>query len=618
MKKIFLLISLIFLYSGILFAGTTIFRYGIFVSSSKGYNEITLTHANREVREVARLFKEYCRLNDYCFMEDPGRIELNSAFDQAAQKIANLNDVYETQLFFYYYGHGLPEGLLLGNELYGKAELKEQLSFIDTRVKFIFLDACSAEVMGTGDALDFRTQSEGTAFITSSGLFEQSFADIFTPILKAGIMGDADGFIPPQFAASFFYNEIITKLKGAERSFVRDLYDFKESYDFLSVSPQQELEVKHIFNSLGIEEIPPRLDFTRLSIELLPELKNNLEKKLIQSVYNYDDVCYLDKKLSSYEKKQLISILEKIGFKKDNFVTLVELFSYIRFRVTEKEILRQTPTINTNYLSRKEPVRLSYTENKIGVILKYPGTIFVNRVTDENLLDLLVTLTPRLGDDVPTRITLSPGKYTFFLKIDDVKYGLDMELSPGDDDIVLDPADKTSRVLYRVKDVDERDFFSYGAGISGSQSLVNNTSLKMGIMPTISFQYNFNFTWGIIGLGIITGLNWQTTKDDVTVAFDYLYWPLVINGRFTTKFSLPYFLYLDLGAGYAREQIFLGTSAGANDWGSRFYMSAGIGGGVNLSKNMSLALNTHIAGAVHSADNYYILLLPGLEFLNKF
>ena len=525
-------------------------------------------------------------------------------------------DAFETQFFFYYYGHGLPEGLLLGDELYSKTALKKELALINARIKFIFLDSCSAEVLGSGEFLDFSTQSEGTVFITSSSLFEQAFTSIFTPILKAGLMGDADGYIPEQFAAPFFYKEINTKLSGEEKNYIQELYGFKEYYDYQEGTSEQEAQVKKILATIGIKDIPSRSHFSWLCEEVLPALKNNQERELFQSLYNYHELCSLDKKITPAEKKRIKLILEKAGFRKDNYITLNELFSYIRSRAAAIKTIRQTPTINTNMLSLKETIRLAYNENKIAVFLTYPGTIWVHRLTDENLLDLLVTLTPRLDAGDPVRINLSPGLYTFIIECERIKYRVDKMLFPKDQEIVLDLSDKNSRVIYREEPALEKNFFSYSYGVAGSFSVFNNTTLNVGGMPMLALQYNFNFTWGVIGLGIMSGCNWQTA--DAAEPFNYLAYPIMAYGRFITRFPVPYFIFFDLGGGSIIEQVIYSNPAKSAGWGSKGYFSTGLGAGVKLSDKFSLALKGHVALAIFDFDKYYITGLLGVELLNKF
>ena len=89
--------------------------------------------------------------------------------------------------------------------------------------------------------------------------------------------------------------------------------------------------------------------------------------------------------LESNEKYKLLDSLAKVGFKKDKYVTLSELFSYIQSRVSNKNAYGQRPTITTSYMSFTEPVRLSYFENKINLRLTYPGTIFVKRIKEGNV-----------------------------------------------------------------------------------------------------------------------------------------------------------------------------------------------------------------------------------------
>lgn len=445
---LFIFLLLICLFPAILYAGVPVYRYGLFIASSKAYNLPELSTAGNVVQGVVRLFEEYCRVEDYQFLENPGNDTLNLAFDKAEQIIAVKSRDFEIQFFFYYYGHGMPEGFWLGDELYSKSLLKEKMISLKARIKFIFIDACTSEVMGEEGYINFNNDSDGTVFITSSTLFQNSYTDIFTPVLKAGLMGDADGYIPVRFPTKFFYDEVINRLDSREGEIIRNFYNFKEFYDYNYETPFKELDARKLFTALGMETIPQRLHISTLHEKIFSGLVNSREKQLVQRMYNYNEVCSQKEHLSLSEKVLLKDILEKAGIKKDNFITLTELFSYIRDKMASGKVVQQTPTINTgNFLSR-EPVRLSYINNKVPLILNLGGTIYINRVISGNILENLTKFFPRLGDNTPAQIALLPGKYIIIVETENFKYQIEQELFTGDKEVIIEQPDWSAVIAF--------------------------------------------------------------------------------------------------------------------------------------------------------------------------
>lgn len=434
----------------LIFSSGQVYRYGIFVASSKGYQEKDLPQAGRLVQEVANHFEDYCRLDEVDFLLDPGRSGLSLALKRAKEIIGAQERDVPAQFFFYYYGHGNALGMLFGDEIYEKELLKAKVAAIGAQLRFVFIDSCSSQILGEGgNELDFSTRSEGTVYITSSTQFQDAYANIFTPTLAAGLMGDADGFIPDRIDTPFFYNEISSKLEEEEREFVYSLYGLSDYYEFREELEGDRRELEELFTRLGHDSIPSKIHINRLEEEVLRRVEHHKDEEAVLKSFGYSKISTLKKSISEAEKERLAKCLAKAGFKEDNYISLSELFAYIQSRVAAKSRQKQRATITTRYLDFKEPVPLSYFDNKVALLINYPGTVFIKKVVSENILQNIIRLATVLDDSSHVKLKLEPGIYRLFVETEEAKYKVDIELKPGADPVVLDRLDWSTLVNYR-------------------------------------------------------------------------------------------------------------------------------------------------------------------------
>lgn len=449
-KKTLLALFFLLLLNSALFSSGHVYRYGIFVASSKGYQEKDLPQAGKLVQGVANNFEEYCKLDEVDFLLDPGKTGLSAALLRAKEIIEEQKEDVPAQFFFYYYGHGNAIGMLFGDEIYEKELLKEKVAAIGAQLRFVFIDSCSSQILGAEqNQLDFTTKSEGTVYISSSTQFQDAYTNIFTPTLEAGLMGDADGFIPDRIDTPFFYNEISSKLEGEEKEFVCSLYGLSDYYEYKEELETDRKELEALFTRLGHESIPRRIHINKLEDEILRRVEHHKDEEAVLKSFGYSKISTLREDISEAEKEKLAKCLEKAGFKEDSYISLSELFAYIQSQVAAKSRQKQRATITTRYLDFSEPVPLSYFDNKVALLINYPGTIFIKKVVSENILENIIRLANVLDDSSHVKLKLEPGSYRIFVETEEAKYKVDVKLKPGAAPVVLEKLDWSTLVNYR-------------------------------------------------------------------------------------------------------------------------------------------------------------------------
>jgi hypothetical protein len=162
-------------------AGTV--RLGIFVGNDVGMGpDEPLQHAEREARDVARLFQDLGDLarERTVVLQGGGAAELNRVLVQVEAQVREAavgGD--EVMLLFYYSGHASAEGLHMRGTLFGFDALRRWLETSGARVRVAFVDACESGTLarqrgGTPvDAIEITVDdaltTSGLAVVSSTG-----------------------------------------------------------------------------------------------------------------------------------------------------------------------------------------------------------------------------------------------------------------------------------------------------------------------------------------------------------------------------------------------------------------------------------------------------------------
>ncbi len=98
----------------------------------------------------------------------------------------------------------------------------------------------------------------------------------------------------------------------------------------------------------------------------------------------------------------------------------------------------------------------------------------------------------------------------------------------------------------------QNNYFSTSVGCGATIPFGDlSPAFNIAITPAVSFSYNLAFDWGIIGFGVFSGCNIQTTG--IEAAYQCLILSVPVAGILTykTNFNSPLCLYVEANAGAA-------------------------------------------------------------------
>jgi hypothetical protein len=188
-------------------------RVGIFVGNDIGFGQDEpLGHAEREAREMARVFQEMGDLpRERTFVITGAKApEVRDTLYRVEAQIRELSlQGHDVLVLFYYSGHASREGLHLSGTLLPMPAVRSWLENSNGRVRVAFIDACESGTLARSKGgsstevvdltVDDQITSRGLAVVTSTGplsVARESDAyggGIFSRALLTGLRGSADG-----------------------------------------------------------------------------------------------------------------------------------------------------------------------------------------------------------------------------------------------------------------------------------------------------------------------------------------------------------------------------------------------------------------------------------------
>ena len=182
-------------------------RYALLVGANDGgAGRTVLQYAHHDAEGMADVLGRLGGVDDVdrVVLLDPDSARLDEALSelQASLQLASGR----TEVIFYYSGHSDEEGLLLGEERFDYADLRERLEGLDADVRLAILDSCASGAMirtkGGRKVAPFLVGESnlvgGFAYITSSSAdevaqeAERIGGSYFTHYLASGLRGAAD------------------------------------------------------------------------------------------------------------------------------------------------------------------------------------------------------------------------------------------------------------------------------------------------------------------------------------------------------------------------------------------------------------------------------------------
>ncbi len=213
-------------------------RLGLYIGSNDGGpGRATLRYAEEDAGAMAGVMKELGGVSgeDSLVLLAPTAGDVQLGFRQARQRAQAVRDSSRrVELLVYYSGHSDEQGLLLGGEKFGYAELKEAIQEVRADVNIAILDSCSSGAFtrlkgGTRQPpflVDESSSMQGHAYISSSSADEASQesdlikGSFFTYFLISGLRGAADstrdGQVSLNEAYHFAFNETLALTENTQ------------------------------------------------------------------------------------------------------------------------------------------------------------------------------------------------------------------------------------------------------------------------------------------------------------------------------------------------------------------------------------------------------------------
>jgi hypothetical protein len=193
-------------------------------ANSGGEGAVKLRYAVSDARSFASVLTELGGVAeaDLQLLTEPGVAAFRSAASRMKEAAAEASaGGRRCEVLFYYSGHSDEEGLLLGKEKLGYAELRSAIESVPAAVRVAILDSCSSGSLTRAKGgsprpaflYDASSDMEGHAYITSSSVAEAA--------------QESD-----KIGGSFFTNYLVSALRGAADSSGAGRVTLNEAYAY--------------------------------------------------------------------------------------------------------------------------------------------------------------------------------------------------------------------------------------------------------------------------------------------------------------------------------------------------------------------------------------------------
>jgi len=189
---------------------------------------------------------------DRVVLKQPSLGEFEAALDRLRAQLASAegaagDEFGRTEVVVYYSGHADDRGLLLGDDRYSYATLRERLNAIPADVRIAVLDACASGAITRlkggrkrqAFLVDASSDMRGHAFLTSSSMDEVAQesdrigGSFFTHYLVSGLRGAADvtgeGKVTLNEAYQFAFHETLGRTTETQGGAQHPAYDISLS-----------------------------------------------------------------------------------------------------------------------------------------------------------------------------------------------------------------------------------------------------------------------------------------------------------------------------------------------------------------------------------------------------
>ena len=155
--------------------------------------------------------------------------------------------------------------------------------------------------------------------------------------------------------------------------------------------------------------------------------------------------------------------------------------------------------------------------------------------------------------------------------------------------------------------------FSTGFGIAFPFGIVGNI-MNTGYMPILSVSYKIPFKWGDIGIGIITGTNIASIKEELPNRYTMYSVPVGINASYKTHFGIPLFIMAEISSGLSLNLFDYSGATSFNPFIPSPFVMGVIGTGYMVNPRVGIGLYGRFTEVFFSDIQYMnIALCIGLE-----
>ena len=164
-------------------------RLGLFVGANDGGSErVRLRWAEQDARTLAEVMQRYGGLarDNTWFLVDPDRQELSAGLERLAREVSRRRETGgRIEVMLYYSGHSDDQGLLIGEDHFGYADLRGALEATEADVTLAILDSCASGAFTRSKGgervspflLDQSNSTSGYAFLASASEDEDAQED---------------------------------------------------------------------------------------------------------------------------------------------------------------------------------------------------------------------------------------------------------------------------------------------------------------------------------------------------------------------------------------------------------------------------------------------------------
>ncbi len=161
----------------------------------------------------------------------------------------------------------------------------------------------------------------------------------------------------------------------------------------------------------------------------------------------------------------------------------------------------------------------------------------------------------------------------------------------------------------------QRHHFTAGVGAGLTVPVGDVGAIMMlAFYPTAFFNFNLSFFWGVIGFGILTGTNIQSTRTDVASQYDLLSIPIAVTVKYSTNFDFPLYGFVEVASGLAVNALMYknANERTNNATTGTFFLAPAIGGGYYFIPELAVSVYSSVM-MIFFGSSTYIGISPGLR-----